>query len=350
VTYGGGKVRTAEALAMAGLAPIALEPKESLAIMNGTCVITALTCLAIDRAAQLAQLAAVLTAMASDVMRGNRAHFDDRIFAAKPHPGQRIAAGWIREDVEYHVGGPRNGRIQDRYSIRCAPHVIGILIDALTWMRTWTETELNGVNDNPLIDPESGEILFGGNFYGGHVGYVSDCLKVAVANIADLLDRQMALLCSRSTNGGLPENLNGRSGSDQCAHHGFKAMQIACSALTAEALKLAAPVSVFSRSTECHNQDKVSMGTIAARECCRILDLTETVAAICTLACCQAVDLRKNEGCHRRAVAMRDAVRWRVPFNDGDREQDTDIRAVLEMMRAAGLPTGAAAQRAVAMQ
>lgn len=338
VSWQGRVVEAAVALREAGLRPLVLQPKESLAIMNGTCVITALVCLALGRARRLARLAAVLTAMASDVTRGNPAHFDDRSFAAKPHPGQRLCAQWVRDAVEYQPGQRHEGRIQDRYSIRCAPHVIGVLLDALTWMRTWTETELNGVNDNPLLDPASGEVLFGGNFYGGHAGFVADSLKTAVANVADLLDRQLALLCSPETSGGLPENLVGRTGADRVAHHGFKAMQIAASALTAEALKLTLPASVFSRSTECHNQDKVSMGTIAARDCLRVLDLTETVAAICLLALCQAVDLRGGEGCHTRARHMRDVVRRVVPFNDGDRRQDGDIAAILTLLRTDALP------------
>ena len=348
VSWHGRQVDAGVALREAGLQPAQLGPKESLAIMNGTCVITALVCLGLHRAQRLARLSAVLTAMASEVTRGNPAHFDDRLFAAKPHPGQRTCAGWIREDIAYQPRHERDGRIQDRYSIRCAPHVIGVLLDALPWMRAWTETELNGVNDNPLIDPETGDVLFGGNFYGGHVGYVADCLKTAVANVADLLDRQLALLCSPETNGGLPENLVGRRGEDRLAHHGFKAMQIAASALTAEALKLTMPASVFSRSTECHNQDKVSMGTIGARDSLRVLELSETVAAICTLALCQAVDLRGGAGCHARALAMRDAVRRLVPFNDGDRRQDGDIAAVLMLLRAGQLPIDAPAQEPAA--
>jgi histidine ammonia-lyase len=340
VSYRERRMDAAQAFVEAGLEPIDLMPKESLAIMNGTSVMTALCCLGVHRALRLARLASTLTAMASDTMRGNRGHFDDRIFAAKPHPGQRVCARWIREDVEYKPTEPHSGRIQDRYSVRCAPHVIGVLLDSLTWMRQWVEIELNSANFNPLTDPETGDILHGGNFYGGHACFVADGLKNAVANVADLLDRQLALLCSPVTNNDLPENLVARDNGDRSAHHGFKAMQIAASALTAEALKLTMPASAFSRSTESHNQDKVSMGTIAARDCLQVVSLTETVAAICTLALCQAVDLRRGQNCHARALNMRDAVRQRVHFNERDRRQDVDIAAVLKMMRAGELPIG----------
>lgn len=335
----GAVVPADEALAAAGIEPLVLAPKESLALMNGTSVMVGLGCLAYARALRLARQCAALTAMASDVLGGNPAHFDDRIFAAKPHPGQRACARWIREDIEA-PRGTAPSRIQDRYSVRCAPHVIGVLLDALPWIRETLEVETNGANDNPLIDPETGEVLHGGNFYGGHACFALDALKTAVANLADLIDRQMAQICNPDMSNGLPANLVGRTGSDSAAHHGFKAMQISSSALAAEALKLTMPASVFSRSTECHNQDKVSMGTIAARDCLRILELTETVAAIVTLALCQAVDLRGGANCHRRSLAMHAAVRARVPMVDADRRQDHDIATVLALHRGGALPIG----------
>ena len=342
VYFRGQVMPAAVALAEAGLEPIPLEAKEALSLMNGTSVMTALACLAFEQSLRLARLSAALTAMASDVTGGNRAHFDDRIFLAKPHPGQRACARWIADDVGYDPKvkvQPR--RLQDRYSIRCAPHIIGVLLDSAPFLRQLIETELNGANDNPLIDPDSGEVLHGGNFYGGHVCLAMDLLKNTVANLADLLDRQLAILCNPAMdNGGLPANLVLRTGPDATAHHGFKAMQIATSALAAEALKLTMPASVFSRSTESHNQDKVSMGTIAARDCLRIIELTETVAAIHALALCQAVDIRKQEGCGKRSRAIHAAVRKGVPVNDADRRMDGDIQWVLAALRADDLPLG----------
>lgn len=356
----GRAVAATAALARAGLEPMTLAPKESLAIMNGTSVMSALGCLAWTRARQLARFAASLSAMTSDVLFGVPGHFDDRIFALKPHPGQRTCARWIREGILAREGGAprlqyqwvaaddetvlhglvRGARIQDRYSIRCAPHVIGVLLDTLPWTRDVLETELNGVNDNPLIDPEAGEALHGGNFYGGHACLVTDTLKNAIANVADLLERQLVLLNNPLTNEGLPPNLVAREGADRTTHHGFKAMEITASALTAEALKLTMPASVFSRSTESHNQDKVSMGTISARDCLRILELSETVAVIHLLALCQAVDLRGPKRCHERSRALRDAVREDVLVNDADRRMDGDIDKVLARYRAGKLPVG----------
>jgi histidine ammonia-lyase len=341
VTYRGAVRPAADALADAGLAPLELRPKESLALMNGTTVMTALGCLVADRARRLARLAAALTAVTSAVVRGNAGHFDARIFAWKPHPGSRRCAAWIRDDL---ASGPApaapRARLQDRYSLRCAPHVIGVLVEAVDRAHETLEIELNGADDNPLVDPESGDVLHGGNFYGGHVAFAMDSLKAATASVADLLDRQLCLLCMPETNGGLPANLVASDGDEAVTHHGMKAMQISTSALAAEALKLTMPAAAFSRSTESHNQDKVSMGTIAARDARRIVELTETIAAISLLAVCQGVDLRGDEVGSRRARALHTSVRKVVPKLEADRRQDLDIAAVLDLLRRRELPIG----------
>lgn len=339
----GQMLDAADAHRLLGIEPEVLRPKESLAIMNGTSVMTALGCLSWRRARKLARFTAVLTAMASDVLHGVPGHFDDRIFELKPHPGQRTLARWIRERVQ---DSNPPARVQDRYSIRCAPHVAGLILDCLPWMRQMLETEINGVNDNPIIegpdeDGRPGRVMHGGNFYGGHACLVTDTLKNVVANVGDLLDRQVGMLCNPATNAGLPANLVSRTGPDRPTHHGFKAMEISASALAAEALKMSMPASVFSRSTESYNQDKVSMGTISARECVRVIDLCETIAAIHLLTVCQAVDLRTAERSHPLSVAMRDAVRAHIPHVDADRRMDLDIKKVLELYRSDVLPLGA---------
>ena len=339
VTLRGRVMPTSEALSELGLDPLVLLPKESLSIMNGTSVMTAIGVICLERARRLARLAASITAMAVDVTHGNRVHFDPRIFELKPHPGEIRCAGWIREDLEFGEGRdfPPPARLQDRYSIRCAPHVIGVLVEAISAAERALEIEVNGVDDNPVVDPERGEILHGGSFYGGQVCFAMDGLKAAVAGVADLLDRQLALLCVPETSDGLPANL---VAADDVSHHGFKAMQISASALTAEALKLTMPASAFSRSTESHNQDKVSMGTIAARDCRRVLELSETVAAIGLLAACQAVDLREGGNQLRAPLALREAVRKVAATVTEDRRQDCDIERVLGLLRDGSLPLG----------
>jgi histidine ammonia-lyase len=341
VSYRGRTLPAAEALAAAGLARLRFEPKETLAIMNGTSAMTGVACLVIEAAQRLCRLAAAVTAITVEAVQGNGAHFDERIFALKPHPGQVEAARWIREDLGYTPGAARAGvRVQDRYSLRCAPHVIGVALDTLTFARNLVEIEINGVNDNPIADPESERVLMGGNFYGGHVCQAMDALKTAMASVADLIDRQLILLCDPTANGGLPLDLVAATGEARTANFGFKAMQILTSALAAEALKLTMPAAAFSRSTEGHNQDKVSMGTIAARDCATIVALCETITVVHLLALCQAVDLRGGKGHHRPRLYQ--AVRAQVPMVIEDRAMEGDIANVLARWRAGQLPVGGA--------
>lgn len=296
VTYQNKIYNTEELFKKLNIKPITLKPKEALAIMNGTAAMTAIACEAYQRAEYLAKLASRLTAMSVIALKGNRLHYDERLFEVKPHPGQIQIAKWIREDLQNKIVPANSDRLQDRYSLRCAPHVIGVLQDALPWFRQMIENELNSANDNPIIDAENGAVLHGGHFYGGHIACVMDTLKTQVANLADLLDRQMALLMDPKFNRGLPANLSLASKERAAINHGFKAVQIAVSAWTAEALKNSMPASVFSRSTESHNQDKVSMGTIAARDALRTLELTEQVFAAHILATTQAIMIRlKNK-------------------------------------------------------
>ena len=336
VLFENRRMSSAEAFAEAGLAPIRLGPKEGLAIMNGTAVMTGLAALAFMRAEYVARLAARLTAMASIALLANPRHFDERLFAAKPHPGQMKTAARIREDLRAFDRDHAPTRLQDRYSIRCAPHVIGVLEDGLSALRPMIETEINSANDNPLFDPETGEALHGGHFYGGHIAFAMDSLKTLTANVADLLDRQLALLVDTRYSNGLPANLSGATGAGASINHGLKAVQIAVSAWTAEALKLTMPASVFSRSTECHNQDKVSMGTIAARDALRVLELTEQVVAAQIIACAQALRLRLRAG-QLPEDALGPDLRGLIeqadpPFIDQDRPLDQTLRAFAEAL------------------
>jgi histidine ammonia-lyase len=180
-------------------------------------------------------------------------------------------------------------------------------------------------------------VLHGGHFYGGHIAFAMDSMKNAVANLADLLDRQLALLVDPRYNAGLPANLSGMEGERAAINHGLKALQISASAWTAEALKLTMPASVFSRSTECHNQDKVSMGTIAARDCLRVLELTEQVAAALLIAVRQGVWLRCRLEPERVLPAplaqMLDQLGQDIAPVREDRRLDGDLRLLLERMR-----------------
>lgn len=299
VLYKGNIYKTAEVYKMLGIKPHLLAPKEALAIMNGTSVMTALATEVFQRAKYLVKLSAKITSMTCLALRGNPQHFNEALFLMKPHPGQIQVAKWIREDLSAAPSHFPVDRLQDRYSTRCAPHIIGVLAEMLPVFQNTIEIEMNSANDNPLVnltdEDHLGEFLHGGHFYGGHIAYVMDSVKNLVANLADLLDRQLATLVDPKFNHGLPANLTGVTGNKALIHHGLKAVQIATSAWAAEALKQTMPASVFSRSTESHNQDKVSMGTIAARDALRVLELTEQVFAGQLIGANQALLLRLRQ-------------------------------------------------------
>lgn len=338
VLYQGQRRASADVHRELGWQPLVLRPKEALALMNGTAVMTGLACLAFARADYLLKLATRITALNVIALQGNPEHFDERLFAAKPHPGQMQVASWLRQDLAIDAPTAPLHRLQDRYSLRCAPHVLGVLADSLGWLRGFIETELNSANDNPIIDGDAERVLHGGHFYGGHIAFAMDSLKNLVANVADLLDRQLALLVDVRYNHGLPSNLSGASAARAMLNHGFKAVQIGASAWTAEALKNTLPASVFSRSTECHNQDKVSMGTIAARDALRVLELTEQVAAAALLAANQGVWLRGREA-EARPLPAALAYMHEQLLEDfapviEDRALESDLRLCLERIAA----------------
>ncbi|MBV9309398.1 MAG: aromatic amino acid lyase [Solirubrobacterales bacterium] len=358
VAFDGHTREAADVLDELGLEPLVLEAKEGLALTNGTSFMTAFASLAVGDARQLADLTDLLTAMASESLLGNRGHFNAFLFdQAKPHPGMVESARRIRELLAQsrlvidsdEIASPRlNGeafveldrRVQDRYSIRCTPHVNGVLRDVLSWVEEWVTTEINSSDDNPLFNVGSHRAESGGNFYGGHMGQAMDSLKVALANVCDLIDRQLELIVDEKFNAGLTPNLIARldtADPEAGLHHGFKGMQLCCSAMTAEAMKLSNPATIHSRSTECHNQDKVSMGAIAARDARTIVELAQDIAAIHLIACCQALELRGVERCSPRTRIAFELVRERVAFLDGDRAMEDDIAAAAELIRSGTL-------------
>ena len=359
--YHRGVVRpAADAHAEANLAPMSLEPKEGLAMVNGTNFMTGVGILALHDAYRLGIIADACTAMATEVLTGITGPFEPFLHdTTKPHPGQVASAARIRRLLQgselardyYQVvealgtidAGVRrlDAKIQDKYSIRCAPQCIGALYDAIRWSREILHVELNSSNDNPLYDVEANVVRSGGGFSGFHVGLAMDTLKIAVASVADLLDRQFELVNDEKYNMGLgmccttplPED-HPEAGT----HHGFKGMQLAISAVTAEALNACTPMTVFSRSTACHNQDKVSMGAAAARQAREVVDLTQQVAAMHLLILCQAADLRGADKLGTGSRRVYDTVRAASPFVERDRELRADIEAVVALIRSGELP------------
>jgi histidine ammonia-lyase len=332
VSYLGRVVLASEGLRAARLRPAELRPREALAIMSGTSMATGLGCLAWDRARRLARFATALTSMAHDVTRGNPQHFDPRLDGLKPHDGSRTVAQWIRDDIE-HTDRQHERLPPDPGVLRCAPQVLGVLVDAGRSAARVLELELGSVSDAPVVHPATGEILVGGNSHGAHVAFALDGLKSALATVAGLLERLLALVCDPEASRGLPRDLVTEQGS------GLRPLRASAAGLAAQARKHAMPGAAFLVGLG-PDHDLPCSAQLAAIESLRVLSVTESVAAIVALAMCQAVDLRDGNGCHRRASALYGAVRQLVPRLTKDRAQDRDVVTVLELFRAGLLPLG----------
>ena len=312
VYYKGKVVPTMEALTAEGIQPLPLEAKEGLAIMNGTSVMTAIAALAWKRAARLANISDFLTAVTTEIMHGREVPFRRKVSEIKNHPGQIESAEHIYrvvresarvENYEHFLAElgsmegkgfqKREKKIQQRYSIRCAPQINGVLRDTLSITRQWIEQEINAANDNPLVDIDAQALYNTGNFYGGHICASCDYLRIALANISDLADKQAELIIDGKFNG-LTENLIPYTADDDPRaglRLGFKGAQITMSAIRGEVQSYAAPISLTSHPTEALNQDKVSMGTISARKLREQIDLVYLQLGVHLLAACQAMDL-----------------------------------------------------------
>jgi histidine ammonia-lyase len=342
VMYRGTRMPAADALKSEGIAPYVFAPKEPLAMMNGTSVMTGIAAIVIDRSRKIVDALTAATALSIHALMGNAHHYHPAIARAKPHPGQERIARDITALLD--TSADRSSleanaleTLQDPYSLRCTPQVLGVLQDAIQWVTRWVEIEANSANDNPLIDPETGAVLMGGNFYGGHIALAMDSLKAALASAADMSDRQVALMVDPHVNRGLPADLVRVEADEMPYNHGFKAMSIASSALAAEALKATMPAASFSRSTESHNQDKVSMGTISSRDASRVCELTARVTAIHLLAAAQGCDIRGSIGTRPRLAAVLGRIRSIADPVTADRPMDRDIAALERLITTTGL-------------
>lgn len=329
--YYEGVIKPAEeALKQAGLAIHAFVPKESLAIMNGTAVMTAIGALSAYRFERTLEACEKACALAAEVLYGRSQAFHYTAHRLKHHPGQIASATAIRKALEgsrLMDSHKETGRIiQDPYSLRCAPHVLGAARDALSWVKDILRRELNSVNDNPIVDPEGEETIFAGNFYGGHVALAMDLLKTTAASVADLVDRQYALLVDSRLNAGLPETLVAYEG---C---GLKALQLTCSALAARAVQRAAPDTVLSRPTEVNNQDKVSMGLNAALSAAEVTTLVQQVLATQLIALSNAAALRDENLLSLAGRRLLETVRGCSPVLTFDRRLDGDLQTLTGMI------------------
>lgn len=340
IELAGERLPAATALTRAGLAPITLGPKEGLALLNGTQVSTALALAGLFRAERGLQTALVTGALATDAARGSDGPFDARIHALRRQPGQIRVAAALRGLLAgsairaSHLVGDE--RIQDPYCLRCQPQVMGACLDLLVQASGTLEREANGVSDNPLVFPETGEVISGGNFHAEPVGFAADTIALALCEIGSLAERRIALLVDPAFSG-LPAFLTPRPG----LNSGFMIPQVSAAALVAENRQRAMPASVDSIPTSANQEDHVSMATHGAR---RLLPMAENlfqILAIEALAAAQGCDFLAPLASSPPLERTRAFVRSRVPPLEEDRFLGPDIARAADAVRAGSLAAAA---------
>jgi histidine ammonia-lyase len=317
-----------DALREVGLAPLELAPKEGLALLNGTQVSTALTLAAFFATERACAAAFVAGALSVDACLASDVPFDARIHAVRGHRGQTNAAAVYRallEGSEIRASHAQCHRVQDPYSLRCQPQVMGACIDQMRNTAATLMIEANAVSDNPLVFADTREILSGGNFHAEPIAFAADNLALAIAEIGALSERRIALLMDTNLSG-LPPFLVEDGG----VNSGFMIAQVTAAALAAENKALAHPRSVDSLPTSANQEDHVSMATGAALRLAPMAGQTSAIVAVELLAAAQGIDLRRPLNTSARLQQAVAVVREAAAFWDRDRAFAPDLAAMLE--------------------
>ena len=310
----------------AGLAPVALEAKEGLALINGTQASTALLGLTVAHAERLARTADIVAALSIDALRGSTRPFDPRIHRARGFPGQQVSAANL---LGLMAGSPINashadcGRVQDAYSMRCAAQVHGAARDAFAFAHRTFDIEANAATDNPMVFEDAGEIVSGGNFHGAPVAIASDVVCLGLAQLATISERR----CERLVNpalSGLPPFLTEHGGLES----GLMMAQVTAAALTSELKTVAHPASVDTIPTSANREDHVSMSMGAGLKAARAAELARDVIACELLCACEAIDLLQPLVSSPALMRMHAFVRARVPKVEHDRPVSPDLRTI----------------------
>lgn len=327
-----GKVLpAAQGLERAGLAPLRLAPKEGLALINGTQAMTSLLALSVLACRRLVRIADLVAAMATDALRGTDSAFDPRLHALRPHPGQRASAANIWQLMqgsgirESHRQG--DVRVQDPYSVRCAPQVHGAVRDLLGDVERKLVIEMNSVTDNPLIFPDDGDVISGGNFHGEPMALAADVLAIGVSELGAISERRIEKLTNTAFSG-LPPFLVEDAG----LNSGFMMAQVTAAALASENKGLCHPASVDSIPTSADKEDHVSMGMGAALKLQPVVMNTHRILAIELTAAAQGIELLRPLRSSDMIEAVHAAFRKQVAVLKEDREMATDLNTAFEFL------------------
>lgn len=329
--HDGREIAAAEALRIAGLEPIALAPKEGLALLNGTQASTAFALEGLFHAEDLFAGATVIGAMSVEAALGSRRPFDARIHAVRGQRGQIDAATCYRHLLgdlsEIGMSHHNCEKVQDPYSLRCQPQVMGACLTQIRQAAEVLVCEANSVSDNPLVFADDEEIISGGNFHAEPVAFAADNLALAIAEIGSLSERRMALLID-SRMSGLPPFLVNNGG----VNSGFMIAQVTSAALASENKTLAHPASVDSLPTSANQEDHVSMATFAGRRLADMAENTRGILAVELLAAAQGLDFRAPLRASEGVEAAKGRLRAQVPFYDKDRYFAPDIEAAASLL------------------
>jgi histidine ammonia-lyase len=327
--FNGERLGGREALLKAGLEPVNPTYKEGLALINGTQVMVGQMCLLLEDSRKLIGNAMIASAMTLDALNSVQKPFDERIHDLRPHRGQGIVAGHLRRLFEgSEIMATPSGKVQDGYSMRCTPQILGPTIDLWHYARNVIETELNSVIDNPIFFPDEMDHIGAGNFHGQPVGIAADVLKIGMSEICGLSERHINRMLNPVLSG-LPAFLVEGAGMNS----GQMVAQYTAAVMTSENKVLSHPASVDSISVSADQEDHVSMGPVAIRHLKEINRNTVGVLAIEMLAGAQALDFRKPQKPGAGTRIAYDLIREVVPFMEEDRSLHPDIKAVADLIK-----------------
>ncbi|MGI1987072.1 histidine ammonia-lyase [Shewanella glacialipiscicola] len=343
MSYQGELISVAEGLEIAGLKPIDLAAKEGLALLNGTQASTALALEGLFHAEDLFAASSVIGAMSVEAAMGSRSPFDARIHAARGQKGQidsaRVFRHLLGEASEISISHANCEKVQDPYSLRCQPQVLGACLTQIRHAADVLGTEANGVTDNPLVFQDTGDIISGGNFHAEPVAMAADNLAIAIAELGSIAERRIALLIDSSLSK-LPPFLVKNGG----VNSGFMIAQVTAAALASENKTYAHPASVDSLPTSANQEDHVSMATFAARRLRDMSENTRGVLAIELLAAAQGLDFRAPLVPSSAVAKAKAELREVVAYYDKDRYFAPDIEAAIDLLYCASfnlyLPAG----------